>query len=52
MKTLPLLIGLVLGAAIGLLYAWVISPVTYVDASPDILRADYKEQYRSAIAAA
>lgn len=52
MKILRPLLGLVLGAALGLLYAWVISPVEYVDASPEILRADFKEQYRGAVAAA
>ena len=52
MKTLRPLLGLLLGAALGLLYAWVIPPVEYVDASPEILRADFKEQYRGAIAAA
>jgi hypothetical protein len=32
-------------------YSWLISPVTYVDASPAILRTDFKDQYRSVIAA-
>lgn len=48
---LPLL-GLIVGIGLGLLYTWQISPVTYVDADPSILRADFKDQYRIVIAAA
>lgn len=47
-----LLTGLVLGAALGLLYAWVIQPVEYTDTAPASLRADFKDQYRALIAAA
>ena len=47
-----LLTGLILGVAMGLAYAWMIDPVEYVDAPPDALRADYKEQYRTLIAVA
>ncbi|MDO8752335.1 MAG: hypothetical protein Q7J80_00455, partial [Anaerolineales bacterium] len=32
-------------------YSWFISPVTYVDANPAILRADFKDQYRIIISA-
>lgn len=39
------LLGLVLGIAGGLLYAWVISPVVYTDASPARLDAQYTEEY-------
>jgi len=44
--------GLVLGLAAGLVYAWLISPVRYVDTAPASLRADFKDQYRALIAAA
>lgn len=44
--------GLILGLAIGLVYAWVISPVRYVDTTPAALRADFKDQYRALIAVA
>ncbi|HNN14888.1 MAG TPA: hypothetical protein PKL78_15105 [Anaerolineales bacterium] len=44
-------IALLIGLGLGLLYSWRISPVTYVDANPAILRADFKDQYRIAIAA-
>ena len=44
-----LLTGLVLGLALGLIYAWVISPVTEVDTHPNLLRDDYKDIYRSLI---
>jgi hypothetical protein len=47
-----LLTGLLLGIAAGLLFAWVISPVKYVDTEPRSLRADFKDQYRALIAAA
>ncbi len=34
-----------LGLALGLFYGWVLAPVTYVDVSPAILRADYRTEY-------
>jgi hypothetical protein len=40
------------GSALGLLYSWVLSPVRYVDTSPDTLRADFKDRFRTAIASA
>ncbi len=36
---------LLLGLAAGLVYGWVISPVEYVDTSPEHLRADYRADY-------
>ena len=39
------------GFGIGLLIAWVISPVRYIDTSPNTLRADFKDQFRITIAA-
>jgi hypothetical protein len=39
------LIGLAAGLGLGLLYAWVISPVQYVDTAPNSLRADYQAAY-------
>ncbi len=47
-----LILALLAGLGLGLLYSWVISPVRYVDTTPDSLRADFKNQFRSAIAAA
>lgn len=47
-----LLTGLILGLAFGLVYSWVISPVEYVNAAPKSLRADFKSQYLSLVAAA
>lgn len=44
-------IAIVVGFSLGLLYAWVISPVRYTDTTPDTLRADFKDQFRIAIAA-
>jgi len=46
------LVGLALGLALGLLYAWVLAPVKYVDTAPTSLRADFKDQFRLMIAAA
>jgi len=47
-----LLTGVVIGIALGLLYAWVLRPVQYTNTSPKTLRADYKDHYRGMIAAA
>jgi hypothetical protein len=47
-----LLLALVLGFGLGLAYSWAISPVEYVDAEPLVLRDDFKDHYRAAIAAA
>jgi len=47
-----LLTGLILGALLGLLYAWTVSPVRYVNATPASLRADFKDAYRGMIALA
>jgi len=47
-----LVTGVLLGIAIGLFFAWGISPVEYVNTSPISLRADFKDAYRAAIAAA
>jgi len=45
------LIAIVIGFSLGLLYAWVISPIRYIDTTPNTLRADFKDQFRIAIAA-
>lgn len=42
---------LVAGLAAGLLYSWVVSPMRYVDTTPNTLRADFKDQFRTLIAA-
>ncbi|MEL7643612.1 MAG: hypothetical protein AAGU25_05855 [bacterium] len=47
-----LLTGLVVGLALGLLYAWLLNPVSYIDTSPSTLRQDYRDQYRLLIARA
>lgn len=49
---LPLVLALLAGFGLGLAYSWLLAPVTYVDANPSLLRADFKDQYRAAIAAA
>ncbi len=49
---LHILFALLIGLGAGLWYSWRISPVTYVDANPALLRADFKDQYRIVIAAA
>jgi hypothetical protein len=51
MKALQLILALLIGLGLGLAYSWYLSPVTYVDANPAILRADFKDQYRVVIAA-
>lgn len=53
MKRIPweAILALLLGLALGLGYAWILSPVHVVDAVPSALRADFKDQYRAVIAA-
>ena len=46
------LLALLIGFGIGLSYTWIIAPVKYVDASPYTLREDFKDKFRTAIAAA
>jgi hypothetical protein len=46
-----LLLALIAGIALGLVYAWLIAPVEYVDASPAMLRSDFRDRYRAVIAA-
>lgn len=45
------LVALLAGLGLGLLYAWVIAPVRYINTVPNTLRADFKDQFRVAIAA-
>lgn len=54
MKRLPwdILLALLVGLGLGLVYAWMISPLRITDADPTALRSDFKDHYRSAIAAA
>lgn len=47
-----LLFVFLIGTGLGLVYAWRISPLPITDADPSALRADFKDQYRSGIAAA
>ena len=46
------LFALLAGLGLGLVYAWTISPARVTDSQPVALRADFKDHYRSAIAAA
>lgn len=48
---LGLLLALLLGLGTGLAYAWVIAPRGLTDSNPALLRAEFKDQFRSAIAA-
>ena len=47
-----MLLALLLGAGLGLGYAWIIAPRPVTTALPSALRADFKDQYRSMAAAA
>lgn len=47
-----LVTGFVLGVLLGLVFAWMVAPVEYVDTSPASLRENFKDQYRALIAAA
>jgi hypothetical protein len=44
-RWLKFLLAIALGAAAGMFYGWVISPVEYIDTTPDSLREDYKTDY-------
>jgi hypothetical protein len=46
------LLIILIGLGLGLFYGWVISPVEYVDTSPDSLRADYRADYALMVAEA
>lgn len=46
-----LLFPFLLGLGLGLAYSWLIAPVRVVNSEPIALRGDFKDQYRSAIAA-
>lgn len=54
MKRFPwdILLALLAGLGPGLVYSWMISPLRVINADPSALRADFKDDYRSAIAAA
>ena len=44
-RWIKFLIVIAIGLAIGLIYGWLVSPVEYIDTSPDTLRADYRLDY-------
>lgn len=46
-----LLTGLLIGLVLGILFAWLVAPLEYVDTTPASLRADFKDEYRYLIAA-
>ncbi|MFQ5923463.1 MAG: hypothetical protein ACE5M4_11530 [Anaerolineales bacterium] len=51
-RWLFLILGFVIGLAGGLYYAWLVSPVEYVETAPDSLRADFRADYLGLIASA
>jgi len=50
-RSLGVLFALLLGMGLGLGYTWVLFPHRVTDAQPSALRADFKDQYRSVVAA-
>lgn len=46
------LFALLFGLGLGIVYSWLIAPQGATNTKPSILRIDFKDQYRSAIAAA
>jgi hypothetical protein len=44
-RWLKFLLAILLGLAVGLVYGWVISPVEYLDTTPNTLRYDYRTDY-------
>ena len=53
MRRLPwdILLALLIGIGLGLAYAWMVSPLRVTNSDPVTLRADFKDQFRAAIAA-
>lgn len=51
-RWLPFGLGMLLGLAGGLYYAWLVNPVEYVETAPDSLRQDFREDYLALIGAA
>ncbi len=47
-----LITGLIFGILVGVLFAWLVSPVHYVNTSPASMRTEFKDHYRSLIALA
>jgi hypothetical protein len=47
-----LLTGLLIGLGLGLIYAWLVEPVEYIDTAPHSLSPAIKERYRSLISLA
>ncbi len=45
------ILALVAGLGAGLYYSWVAAPMRYVDTTPSTLRTDFKDQFRTLIAA-
>jgi hypothetical protein len=39
------ILAIMVGAVLGALYGWIISPVEYVETGPDSLKVDYKTDY-------
>ena len=39
------ILAILLGAAAAMFYGWVLSPVEYMDTTPETLRVDYKSDY-------
>lgn len=44
-RWIKFLLVIAAGLALGLVYGWIISPVEYVDTTPETLRADYRSDY-------
>lgn len=43
-------LAIIFGIAAGLYYGWVLSPVEYIDTTPDTLRIDYKTDFALMVA--
>lgn len=39
------IVAVLFGAALGLIYGWLINPVEFVDTTPSTLRVDYRSDY-------
>jgi hypothetical protein len=54
MRRIPwdILLALLVGLGLGLVYSWILSPKAATNTTPRALRADFKDEFRSVIAAA
>jgi hypothetical protein len=51
-RVFKIILPLVIGAALGLLYGWMLDPIEYMEVTPEILRLDYRADFVLTVAEA